>query len=319
MTYEKSLLEYEKFELRQLKSKNDKVKSQYIHLCEKNEGRERSLVTFTVVSRKDKEEQLLRVKEIKNYFAKRLQNLKSNVQYFSVIELGKRMNNPHLHAQLFYEKEDEERIEEAYIKTIKYFNLNSTRCKLLLDDKQLSSASSHNYIIKEYDNKQLSEDEIRALDHARNKLKSGKKTKHIQFHSKSRPIQTQPIYKKLWFDYGMTYHNVNELFKNGYAKKYKIEEKSYEAKYYKYPYIRLKKSVIEINTVELYNLTLLVVFFINQSLSSEKCIYCNKREKKGLFKISSNKILYNFEINRDKVINNGYERIRYRDARRGVY
>ena len=50
MTYENIEQEYEELELKQLKSKNNKVKAQYIHFCQENEGRERSLVTFTVCS-----------------------------------------------------------------------------------------------------------------------------------------------------------------------------------------------------------------------------------------------------------------------------
>jgi len=315
MTYENILKKYEKLELKQLKSKNDKVKSQYIHLCEKNEGRERSLVTLTVVSLNDKQEQLLLIKDIKNYFVKRLQNLKSNVQYFSVIELGKNRNNPHLHSQLFYDKQDEERIEDAYLRTLKHFNLDSSRCKLLLDDKQLSSTSSHNYIIKEYDNKKLSDGEITKINKSRNKLKDGE-SKHLQFYSKSRPTQTQPIYKKLWFDYGMTYNNVNELFKKGYAKRYKIEEINYNIKFYKYPYIHLKDSVIEINIVKLYDLIFLTAFFLNQRVSSEKCIYCNKRTKKRVLTPTLLNFLYNSKRNRQIGINNGYERVRYRNERR---
>ena len=115
---------------------------------------------------------------------------------------------------------------------------------------------------------------------------------------------------------------MNELFKKGYAEKYKIDkEKEKSLKFRErikrshYPYIRLKKTLIKINTIDLYHLILFVILFSYQRLSSKKYIYWNKRVKKGLFMISSNKILYNFEINRDKVINNGYERIRYRDAR----
>ena len=114
----------------------------------------------------------------------------------------------------------------------------------------------------------------------------------------------------------MTYNNVNELFKNSYAKRYKIEEKSDEIKFYQYPYIRLKDSVIEINIVKLYDLTLLISFFLNQRGSSEKSIYCNKRTKKRVLTPTLLNFLYNSKRNRQIGINNGYERVRYRHERR---
>jgi hypothetical protein len=263
----------QEYELRQLKSKNDKVKSQYIHFCQQNEGRERSLVTFTVPSMEDRQEQLSKIKEIKNYFAKRLQSLKCNVQYFMPIELGKNLNNPHLHVQLFYEKENKLKIEKAYDKTLKEFSLKKERCKIVYDDKKISSTSSHNYPIKEFDNKQLSDEEIIALSEARKKLKTGK-NKYTQFHSKSRPSQTQPIYKHFWFKHSMTYNNVNELF-NGYARRFNIPSESFYIKF-KYPCFRLGNTVVVLDIVKLYELILLKLLFLNLIKSSERFIYRNK-------------------------------------------
>ncbi|CAA6803955.1 MAG: Unknown protein [uncultured Sulfurovum sp.] len=263
----------QEYELKQLKSKNDKVKSQYIHFCQQNEGRERSLVTFTIPSMENKQKQLLAIKQIKNYFSKRLQSLKCNVQYFMVIELGASRNNPHLHAQLFYEKENKLKIEKAHDKTLKEFSLKKERCKIVYDDKKISSTSSYNYSIKEFDNKQLSDEEILLLDKVRKELKTGA-NKYIQFHSKSRPSQTQPIYKHFWFKHGMTYNNVNELF-NGYARRFNIPSESFYIKF-KYPCFRLGNTVIVIDIVKLYELILLKLLFLNLLKSSERCIYCNK-------------------------------------------
>jgi hypothetical protein len=302
----------EEYEVKQLKSKNDKVKSQYIHFCQQNEGRERSLVTFTVLSMKDKQKQLLLIKKIKNYFAKRLQSLNCNVQYFIVIELGKNLNNPHLHIQLFYEKENQLKIEKAYDKTIKEFSLKTERCKVVYDEKKLSSTSSHNYPIKEFDNKQLSDEEIIDLNRARKKLKTAK-NKYTQFHSKSRPSQTQPIYKHFWFKHSMTYNNVNELF-NGYARRFKVSSELFHIKF-KYPCFRLGNTIIILDIVKLYDLILLKLLFLNLIKSSEKCIYRNKGDKKMLLTPTLLNFLYNSKRNNRIGINNEYERFRYRNER----
>jgi len=274
MPYKNIKEEYKELELKQLKSKNNKVKAQYIHFCQENEGRERSLVTFTVPNMKDGEMKLLKIKDIKNYFAKRLQSLKCNVQYFMIIELGINKNNPHLHIQLFYEKENKLKIKKAYDKTVKDFSLKTERCKIVYENKKLSSTSSYNYPIKEFDNKQLSDEEIIALSKARKKLKTGK-NKYTQFHSKSRPSQTQPIYKYFWFKHGMTYNNVNELF-NGYARRFKISSELFYMKF-KYPCFRLGNTMIILEIVKLYELILLKLLLVNSIKSSEKCIYRNKR------------------------------------------
>ena len=108
MPWEKEL------KLRQLKSKNNKVKSAYLHLNESNRGRARALANFTVQAMLNKQHQLLLIKEIKNYFSKRLQNLKVDINQMSVIELGKYKSNPHLHVQLFYNEEDLHKVEKAY-------------------------------------------------------------------------------------------------------------------------------------------------------------------------------------------------------------
>ncbi len=139
-------------ELRWLKSKNDKTKSTYLHLCECNIGRKRALATFTVQAMQNKQDQLLLIKKIKNYFSKRLQNLKCDVQYFSVIELGRSRarSNPHLHVQLFYNEEDLHKVEKAYQKCIEFFLLVNKRCKLVKESGKASdSPLSYNYIIKE--------------------------------------------------------------------------------------------------------------------------------------------------------------------------
>jgi hypothetical protein len=300
-------MQYEKLYLEQIKRKNNKIKSQYIHLCEMNVGRERALVTFTVCSLDDKSEQLLLIQEIKNYFAKRLQNLKSNIQYFSVIELGKNRDNPHLHTQIFYNKEDLKRVEESYQKTIQYFKLDEVRCKLTLNDRQLKNTSSHNYIIKEYDNKQLSNDEILSINRARAKLRRGK-AQYLQFHSKSRATHIQSVYRTLYFTHNLNYFNVNELFHLGYIKR--IESKKVEKSSLSLEYLRCEKVIIEIKLLKLYELFLLSYCYL--FVSSEKCIYCNKKDKTHIFKISSMKILYNSLINKNNGINNGHKRFRIR-------
>lgn len=267
-----------KLELRWLKSKNNKVKSTYLQLSDSNIGRSRALATFTVPAMTAKQLQLLLIKEIKNYFSKRLQNLKVDVQYFSVIELGQYKSNPHLHVQLFYDKEDFSKVEKAYQKTIENFSLVNKRCKLVKESEELLHSSSFNYIIKEFDNTKLSNKDILELDAARKKLKQGK-TKHIQFHSQSRPQHSHPLYKALWFNHKLKYINVNNLM-NGYATRLKGLKLLEARQTNKLPFLLFKNGAIQIKSIKLYELILFTLLYIGvfKSRSSEKCIYIITRK-----------------------------------------
>jgi len=275
MPYKNIKEEYKELELKQLKSKNNKVMSKYIHLCECNIGRSRQLVTFTVLSMLNKKQQLLKIKKIKNYFTKCLQNLKSDIQYFIAIELGKELNNPHVHFQLFYNPYDEERIKKAFMKTIQKFELDKKRSIQVEETGAVSETTSHNYIVKEFDNKKMTDNEIIAINVARKKLKRGN-TKYIQFHSQSRPQNPHPLYKKMYFRYKMNYFQVNELL-NKYARRLTKEEFIDNKREYRLPYINFSTGMIEIDTLKLYNLILLTYLYVLLSIkSSVKCIYKNK-------------------------------------------
>lgn len=273
--------EDKKLKLRQLKSKNKRTKSKYIQLSQNNIGRKRALVTFTVKKHINSQSQLLCIKKIKNYFSKRLQNLKADVQYFNIIELGKNYNNPHLHSQLFFNEEDAKRVEQAYIKTIEHFSLNSKRCKLVKESEEVLHSSSYNYIIKEIDNLQLTNKEILDLDSAQKKLKQGT-TKHLQFFSMSRSKYPHPLYRTLWFKYRLNYKAVNTLM-SGYATRLQGLKLMKARRNMNFPYIIFKGGAIEVDCVKIYNqtynLTLLTLFYMYSYiyLSSEKCIYNNKR------------------------------------------
>jgi len=284
--------------LRQLKSKNNKVKSSYLHLCDINrrDGRLRALATFTLAAMTAKQLQLLLIKEIKNYFSKRLQNLKVDVQYFAVIELGKYKSNPHLHFQLFYNQEDHIKIIKAFNKVIEEFSLVHKRCKLVEEAEGALHPSFFNYIIKEFDNTKLSNKDILELDAARKKLKQGE-TKHIQFHSQSRPKYSRPLYKALWFKHNLNYINVNNLM-NGYATRLKGLKLMEARQNRKLPYVIFKGGAIQVNSVKLYNLILLTLLYRYQYFykSSERCIYNNKSFQDKFIRKDIHKKLNKYEF-----------------------
>ena len=286
-----------RLKLRQLKSKNNRTKSKYIQLCDINKGRKRSLVTFTVKKHSNPQSQLLLIKEIKSYFSKRLQNLKSDVQYFNMIELGKNYNNPHLHSQLFFNEEDTKRVEQAYDKTIEHFSLDNKRCKLVKESEELLHNSSFNYIIKEHNNLQLTNKEILKLDAARKKLRIGD-SKYIQFFSmsRSRSKYPHPLYKALWFKHNLTYINVNTLM-NGFAKRLRGKKLLESRQTNELPYILFKDGAIQINSFKLYKLILLTLLYIGvfESAGSRKILYYNKSNTFINIEVKKQKLYHKME------------------------
>lgn len=190
------------------RAKNKKIWSSYLYLFDKNKDRDKALITFTT-SKKTIQEKLDEIRLIKKYFSKLLSNLKIDVSQFSVIELGSKKNNPHLHVQLFFDLKDFSKIEKIYHKTIEKFSLITKRCKLSLSDKSNTHIKYFSYILKEYSTK-FSEKELMEWIKARNSVK-GRKNKYMQFISSSHHFLTKPLYKYLFFRFNIPYLDADTL------------------------------------------------------------------------------------------------------------
>jgi len=275
-----------KLKLAQLKSKNRRIKSSFIHLYEINKERDKALATFTVSSFPDKRKQIIFVKEIKNHFIRLLKNSSIDVHYWASIELGKNLSNPHTHIQLYFEEENIDKINKAYKKTIDHFNLDVKRCKLVQEDKELNMNSSFNYVIKEWDNTLMTNNQILALDKARSLLKKGE-AKNIQMFSKSRASKPHPLYKKLYYSHQLTYHNVNYLFKKGFATRLQGMPLLKARQNGKLPYIMFKNGAIKIQTIKFYSLIRFFLCFtvLIKTKILYKCIYVNKCKVKLNFRV----------------------------------
>ncbi len=270
-----------KLKLFQIKSKNKRIKSSFIHLYEINKERDMALATFTVSSFTDKSKQLVFVKEIKNHFIRLLKNSSIDVQYFASIELGKSLNNPHVHIQLYFEEENISKIQKAYQKTLDFFNLNQKRCKLVQEDKELSKNSSNNYAIKEWDNTVMTDNQILALNKARSSLKKGE-AKNLQMFSKSRALNPHQLYKVLYYFHQLSYHNVNYLMKKGFAVRLQGMSLLNARQDGRLPYIMFKNGAIKIQTIKFYSLIRFFLCFtvLIKTKILQKCIYYNKHNIK---------------------------------------
>ena len=270
-----------KLKLHQIKSKNKRIKSSFIHLYEINRDRHKALATFTVASFTNKQKQLLFVKEIKNHFIRLLKQSSIDISHWVSIELGKNLNNPHTHIQLYFEEENIYKINKAYKKTIEHFNLDAKRCKLVEEDKDLNKDSSFNYTIKEWDNTVMTNEQIMALDKARSSLKKGE-AKNIQMISKSRALNPHPLYKVLYYFHQLSYHNVNYLMEKGFAVRLQGMSLLNARQDGRLPYIMFKNGAIKIQTTKFYSLLRLFLCFtvFIKTKILQKCIYYNKHNAK---------------------------------------
>lgn len=201
---------WDKVHIQRLRSKNKKICSSYLYICDRNKNKERMLITFTS-SKKTAFEKLSHIKEIKNHFSKLLSNLKIDIDKFSVIEIGANYSNPHLHLQLFYNEVDFNRIVRAFNKTLIKFNLNEKRSILTKEDKSKHKLNYFVYILKEY-SKNLSDSEILKLDKSRSSLKSNE-NKNVQLVSHSHGILSKKVYKELYYQYKIDYLVADTLYK----------------------------------------------------------------------------------------------------------
>ena len=259
---------YDTYIINKQRAKNKKIWSGYLYMLDVNKDKEKALVTFTT-SKITAQEKLDEIRKIKKYFSKLMSNLKIEISQFSVIELGSKKNNPHLHIQLFYDSKDFEKIETIYNKTLEKFNLIPRRCKLSTFDKNKTHIKYFSYILKEYSTKS-SDKELMDLIKSRNSIK-GRKNRYMQFVSSSHHILTKPLYKHLFYKFNISYLNADFLTQQNIFE----VKKSFNKRHYR----------VVLNTHKI-TLALLYIIFWKFTKKRQKSVYSNKK-----------KIVTNFNIN----------------------
>ena len=168
------------------------------------------MLTFTVGGRgRGAYTKLGIINEVKSYVTYLIANSKSNIYFFSNIEVGHSLSNPHLHTQVWFDDLDE--IKRIRNKVIKKFNLVKKRCDLTLphETSPQQPQKHYNYVLKDYA-KDLSDKDLWNLEQTkkrmRNKIviKDGLKHKlNIRFISKSKGKYTKKLYKKVYHAFGV--------------------------------------------------------------------------------------------------------------------
>lgn len=159
------------------------------------------MLTFTY-SDENKYHKMYIINEIKNYFTRLVHNTKSdNIKFYSNIELGSELDNPHLHIQVFYK--DYNQLITIRNKVIAKFGLFSEYCEVSIPEKE---DVIYDYVIKEYkqEDSKLLKTDIAKRDY-RSML-----DKKLRFTSMSKEKYTKSTYKKA-YSKGIKKQFVDEL------------------------------------------------------------------------------------------------------------
>jgi len=204
------LYQNEKLLVSKLRKKNSRIMSSYLHMCDSNTYRSKSMITFTS-PQPFIQDKLTHIKEVKRQFSKSLRNLKTDIDKFFVIELGKNLDNPHLHVQLFHNEKDINRIKKVFLKILDQFNLHEKHCAFTETNSKERRMKYFLYPLKEY-SKKLTDKEVLLLHKARQELRAGS-NKNMQFISRSNGLLTHKLYKVLYYDHGLDYMTADILFR----------------------------------------------------------------------------------------------------------
>ena len=174
------------------RKKNSAVRHEYYSLCDKYSHLDKYMFTFTAGSRgRGVYTKLRLMNEIKSYVTYLISNSPSNIYFFSNIEIGHTLSNPHIHTQIW--SDDKNATEKIYSAVIEKFGLDDSRCRLT---NQESEKTYYDYVIKDY-SKKLSDDEIWKLEETKKRMRKTLGLK-LRFTSKSKGKYTSKMYKMVY-------------------------------------------------------------------------------------------------------------------------
>jgi hypothetical protein len=178
------------------RKKNRSVRHEYLTLASKHGGMGNFMLTFTS-SLSGTYSKLRLINEIKSYVTYLIANSKSEIYFFSNIELGHSLTNPHLHTQLW--SDDKNAVQLIYDKVIAKFSLDKKRCRLSVP--QQTSTKFYTYLLKDYA-ETLTDDRIWKLEQVKKKYRKQLGLK-LRFYSRSKSKYQSRLYKIVYHAYGV--------------------------------------------------------------------------------------------------------------------
>ena len=155
------------------------------------------MLTFTASGRgRGVYTKLRLINEIKSYVTYLIANSTAEIYFFSNIEIGSELSNPHLHTQIWCD--DKKAVQMIYERVIEKFGLVSKRC--MLSEPQ-HDHKFYSYVIKDY-SKDLNDNEVWHLEKTKYRMRKTLGTK-LRFYSRSKSKFTSKLYKMVYHTYGV--------------------------------------------------------------------------------------------------------------------
>ena len=177
------------------RKKNSLIRHEYYSQCEKHVNMSKFMLTFTK-SGNGTYTKLRIINEIKSYATYLIANSSAEIYFFSNIELGSKLDNPHLHTQIWCN--DKKAVKAIYDKVIAKFYLDVSFCKF---SKPQQPLKFYNYLIKEYSSS-LTDKQIWDIETIKRDMRRQLGLK-IRFYSKSKSKYTSKLYKMVYHVFGV--------------------------------------------------------------------------------------------------------------------
>jgi len=197
-------------QIEQYRKKNSAIRHEYYTLASRHSSLDKFMFTFTAGGKgRGVYTKLRLINEIKSYVTYLIANSKAEIYFFSNIEVGHKLSNPHLHTQLW--SDDLEAVRLIYERVIEKFGLNAKRCKLstLIGSTPQQNHGFYNYVIKDY-SKDLNDNELWNLEQTKKRMRKTLGLK-LRFYSRSKSKYTSKIYKILYHYYGVLREKADEF------------------------------------------------------------------------------------------------------------
>ena len=183
--------------IRVYRKKNSSIRHEYYSLATKHSHLDKCMLSFTVGGKgRGVYTKLRLINEIKTYVTYLIANSKADIYFFSNIEVGHKLSNPHLHTQIW--SDDLNAVRVVYDKVIERFELNAKRCKV---SEPQHTNYFYSYVIKDY-SKDLNDDELWNLEQTKKRMRKTLGLK-LRFYSKSKSKYTQKAYRYFYRAFGI--------------------------------------------------------------------------------------------------------------------
>ena len=171
------------------------VRHEYLTLATKYSGLSKSMFTFTIGGR-GTYSRLRLINEVKTYVTYLIANSNAEIYFFSNIEIGHALTNPHLHTQLWCD--DKNALRAIYEKVIEKFSLVKKNCSF---SKPQQKHDFYTYLIKDYA-KDLTDEQVWKLEQTKKKYRKQLGLK-LRFYSRSKSKYQSRLYKIMYRYYGV--------------------------------------------------------------------------------------------------------------------